>query len=178
LCNPDGQPCTGTEGENTTEEMMGESVCTYSPDTTCYPIIGHPICCLVDEDLCNSLGEPCFDASILTSLDPAVLAEFEAAGGLEGLIGGLGPVIPGGDMMGSNFCTYSPNTTCFPSTNGFPPCCAEDPKPEGCGTGEYPECEKTAVGEPITATSSSNALVFSLAALVGAHVVASMSGMW
>jgi hypothetical protein len=51
----------------------------------------------------------------------------------------------GGGMMGSNFCTYSPNTTCFPSTGGFPPCCAEDPKPEGCGTGEYPECEKPAV---------------------------------
>jgi hypothetical protein len=218
LCNPDGQPCTGTEGENTTEEVMGESVCTYAPNTTCYPIIGHPICCLLDKDLCNSLGEPCFDASILASLDPAVLAAFEAEGGLEGLIGGIGPVIPqnvsdfsegdllsgggmigGNTLLGSSYCTYSPNITCFPSTNGFPPCCVEDPKPEGCGTGEYPECEKTAVGEPITGgdgtaevvpppspataatpepTSSSNALVFSLAALVGAHVVASMSGMW
>jgi hypothetical protein len=41
--------------------------------------------------------------------------------------GGLIGIGGGGNMMGSNFCTYS------------------DPKPEGCGTGEYPECEKTAV---------------------------------
>ena len=110
--------------------------------------------------------------------------ETSTGGGLIG--GGLG-----GGMMGSDFCTYSPNTTCFPSTNGFPPCCVEDPKPEGCGTGEYPECEKTAVGEPLAPppspasdeataepTSSSNALVFSLAAIVGAHAVACMTGMW
>ena len=59
----------------------------------------------------------------------------------------------------------------------FPPCCVEDPKPEGCGTGEYPECEK-AVPVVASATSTSNALVFSLAALVGAHVVAYVTGMW
>ena len=93
----------------------------------------------------------------------------------------------GGNMMGSSYCNYSPNITCFPSTGGTPPCCAEDPKPEGCGTGEYPECETAEVvppPSPTTAdataepTSSSNELVFSLAAIVGTHVVACVTGMW
>jgi len=70
--------------------------------------------------------------------------ETSTGGGL--IVGG------GGNMMGSNFCTYSPNTTCFPSTGGFPACCMEDPKPEGCGTGDYPECEKPAVGGVVDPT--------------------------
>mmetsp|Transcript_14269 Transcript_14269/g.21494 ORF Transcript_14269/g.21494 Transcript_14269/m.21494 type:complete len:325 (+) Transcript_14269:3-977(+) len=66
---------------------------------------------------------------------------------------GPGPVIiGGGGLMGSSICTYSPNTTCFPNTDGFPPCCTDST----C-TSEYPPCEDSVIGgDPLGSSICTN----------------------
>ena len=87
-------------------------------------------------------------------------------------------------IMGGNICSYSPDTVCWPSTNGWPSCCDEDPttcpSPSEFVAGVNPPCEeepaiKTAEDE---APSSSTMLSLTLITLVGAHAVAFMAGMW
>jgi hypothetical protein len=48
------------------------------------------------------------------------------------------------EVPGASYCTYSPDTTCYPSTDGRPACCADGSCPDG-GTGDAPPCESACV---------------------------------
>jgi len=134
-------------------ELMGANPCTFSPNATCYPNPvepGRPLCCTIDPsgELCDPAGEPCFDSVDVPS--DFNVSDFNMTNPFEM---GPGPVIiGGGGLMGSSICTYSPNITCFPNTNGFPPCCTDST----C-TAEYPPCEDPVIGgDPLGASICTN----------------------
>jgi len=111
-------------------------------------------------------------------------------------ISGVGDLVLGGDgtLDGANPCTYAPDTECYPSNNGWPMCCKETPDGSSCtkdepceeNTESEPNTEPAPSGEEAVKTedavlgdpSSSNILSMSLIALVGAHAVAFVTGMW
>jgi hypothetical protein len=99
--------------------------------------------------------------------------------------------------MGDNICTYAPDENCWPSTNGWPSCCADPnsscPSPTEFIAGVNPPCEELTGSEPEVepqdewfqpkdgAQQSSSSYTFfglSLITLVGANAFAIVAGMW
>ena len=54
---------------------------------------------------------------------------------------GIGVTIPGGD-----YCTFAPNVTCYPNSNGWPPCCEDDNV--DCPA-ERPDCDDDEEGSSV-----------------------------
>jgi len=121
--------------------LLGSNPCTFSPNATCYPNPvepGRPLCCTIDPsgELCDPAGEPCFDSVDVPS--DFNISDFNMTNPFEM---GPGPVIIcGGGLSLSSICACTPNITCYPNTNGFPPCCNDST----CTTIEYPACEEAA----------------------------------
>mmetsp|Transcript_17931 Transcript_17931/g.29380 ORF Transcript_17931/g.29380 Transcript_17931/m.29380 type:complete len:266 (-) Transcript_17931:203-1000(-) len=151
--------------------MLGTSICTFAPDKSCWPTTGWPPCCDTDPSSCPSTEE--FELGVNP---PCEQIDVEAP------------------VLGANPCTYAPDTECYPSNNGWPMCCKETPDGSSCtkdepceeNTESEPNTEPAPSGEEAVKTedavlgdpSSSNILSMSLIALVGAHAVAFVTGMW
>jgi len=126
--------------------MVGTSYCTWSPDAACFPSNhGWPACCKEGAEKCPD-ERPACEAAIAA---PEIAEEAaEAAKEIEEIVGGTpGIVIPETaevveePMVGTSYCTWSPDAACFPSSNGWPACCREGA--ESCPD-ERPACEAAA----------------------------------
>ncbi|KAL7525036.1 hypothetical protein ACHAWF_001181 [Thalassiosira exigua] len=100
--------------------LVGGDYCTWSPNTTCY-LTGWPACCALPDhsSVCPEDPPPCGIAAPVANLTNVSLTEFDGATV---------------DILGSDYCTYSPDTDCY--TSGWPDCCQKSDCPE-----ERPPCD-------------------------------------
>eukprot|EP00751_Fragilariopsis_kerguelensis_P043100 CAMPEP_0171025498 /NCGR_PEP_ID=MMETSP0736-20130129/33674_1 /TAXON_ID=186038 /ORGANISM="Fragilariopsis kerguelensis, Strain L26-C5" /LENGTH=550 /DNA_ID=CAMNT_0011465757 /DNA_START=249 /DNA_END=1901 /DNA_ORIENTATION=- len=90
--------------------VLGADYCTYSPDPTCYSNNGKPDCCLDDAIEGGNVDDSGFGVDTPTDAPVAGVDTPTEA-----------PVA----VLGADYCTYSPDPTCY-SNNGKPDCCLDD----------------------------------------------------
>jgi hypothetical protein len=101
---------------------VGESYCEDAPDLECYPLTdGWPGCCLVNEGAdCPEERPACEDnGSDFPSSTPSMVPTSSG--------GGAPSLLPTREV-GTSYCAWAPDTACYPETNGWPACCAENPE--------------------------------------------------
>jgi hypothetical protein len=112
--------------------QVGASYCTDAPDLECYPSTnGFPGCCGVP-DTCPVEKQPCENGTPVATPTLPTLSPAPSPSGVE---------------PGDSYCTFSPDLECYPSTNGYPACCADDP--ETCPVSR-PACEDEVGGDYCT----------------------------
>mmetsp|Transcript_31720 Transcript_31720/g.34068 ORF Transcript_31720/g.34068 Transcript_31720/m.34068 type:complete len:289 (+) Transcript_31720:79-945(+) len=136
--------------------VVGADYCTYSPDPTCYSNSGKPDCCLDDAVECPAEAAPCDvvggseteapTGGAATTTTPPVAVVDEAASApptpqstdTSIIIPSPGPTTPvpsaqGDDVfeppaavVGTDYCSFAPEPTCYPNSKGKPECCLDD----------------------------------------------------
>ncbi len=178
--------------------MMGGSICTYAPDKVCYPATGWPSCCDTDPSSCPSTEE------FVAGVNPPCEDETPMMGG-GGLLGSNqctyspnatcypNPVESGRPLC----CTIDPSGQ---SCESNPMPCFEAPDldeilasynmtmadvqtlvADFMGGGDEPTTigDEPAMGAEVPVDMSSSAILsMSFIALVSAHAVAFVTGMW
>ncbi|KAL3768334.1 hypothetical protein ACHAWU_006716 [Discostella pseudostelligera] len=139
-----------TNAPTDTVLMDGETVegipgyCAWEPDYSCYAV-GLPACCFNGVDQCPTELPDC----------EIEAADTEATNAPTDTAATNAPTATGDIMVGTSYCTWGPDTTCY--ANGWPACCTNG---EECPT-EPPGCEieaaDTAATNAPTDTEASNA---------------------
>jgi len=153
---PSGNTPTGGEATTTTPPVagiVGADYCTYSPDPVCYSNNGKPDCCLDDAVECPAEAAPCDDVvgsdteaptgGAATTTPPVAAVDADAsapptpqstdtstipAPGPTPVPSATGDDVfePPAAVVGADYCTFAPEPTCYPNSNGKPKCCLDD----------------------------------------------------
>jgi len=151
---PSGNTPAGGEATTTPPvAVMGADYCTYSPDPTCYSNSGKPDCCLDDAIECPAEAAPCDvvgseteapTGGAATTTPPVAVVNDDASApptpqstDTSIIIPSPGPTpVPSaqGDdvfeppaaVVGTDYCTFAPEPTCYPNSKGKPKCCLDD----------------------------------------------------
>lgn len=113
--------------------MPGSSVCTYSPDYTCYNN-GWPSCC-GSPGGCSS-NPPCDTSPDKKTPSPTPYKKTPSPTPYKSRKATQFPTYESNDLPGSSVCTYAPDYTCY--QNGWPSCCHS--RSDSCPPN--PPCEK------------------------------------